>query len=207
MGGGGNSEDAGLSPVFLERLDQVVGLGQHFLHSAPGGLGVGAPLLRLGLRELVETMDPIPAMIQSRYMDVLAINRAGRVLLADFDAMPPGHRNIVRFYKNGRYKGTPFYVMEYIDGESLDRVLVRRGRFTWEEVVELGKQLCAALKHAHPERLTRGREIIERVKAAGDDPRVMKKNDGVFGNPGYHSSETPRIEALCPIGAGDALRW
>jgi len=55
------------------------------------------PRARLGLRELVETMDPIPAMIQSRYMDILAINRAGRVLLADFDAMPPGHRNIVRW--------------------------------------------------------------------------------------------------------------
>jgi serine/threonine-protein kinase len=59
------------------------------------------------------------------------------------------HPNIVRFYKNGRYKGSPFYVMEYIDGESLDRALARRGRFTWEEVVELGKQVCSALKHAH----------------------------------------------------------
>jgi serine/threonine-protein kinase len=39
--------------------------------------------------------------------------------------------------------------MEYVQGESLDRVMARRGRLTWEEVVDLGKQLCAALQHAH----------------------------------------------------------
>jgi serine/threonine-protein kinase len=59
------------------------------------------------------------------------------------------HPNIVRLLANGLQKNPPFYVMEYIDGESLDRVLARRGRYTWEEVLEFGKQLCAALKHAH----------------------------------------------------------
>jgi eukaryotic-like serine/threonine-protein kinase len=39
--------------------------------------------------------------------------------------------------------------MEYVEGESLDHVMARRGRMTWEEVVELGAQLCAALQHAH----------------------------------------------------------
>ena len=39
--------------------------------------------------------------------------------------------------------------MEYIEGESLDHVMARRGRLTWEEVVDLGQQLCAALQHAH----------------------------------------------------------
>jgi serine/threonine-protein kinase len=59
------------------------------------------------------------------------------------------HPHVVHFYNNGRYKGAPFYVMEYIDGESLADALARRGRFTWEEVVEFGKQICSALKHAH----------------------------------------------------------
>src|SRR5919197_5571507 len=39
--------------------------------------------------------------------------------------------------------------MEYVEGESLDRVMARRGRMSWEEVVALGQQLCAALQHAH----------------------------------------------------------
>src|SRR5262249_15972989 len=59
------------------------------------------------------------------------------------------HRNIVRFYVASQFQGTPYNAMEYVDGESFDHVLKRRGRLTWEEVVEFGKQLCAALQHAH----------------------------------------------------------
>jgi serine/threonine-protein kinase len=39
--------------------------------------------------------------------------------------------------------------MEFIEGEPMDKILQRRGRHTWEEVVEFGKQICAALNHAH----------------------------------------------------------
>jgi len=59
------------------------------------------------------------------------------------------HPNIVRLYASGQYRKMPFIAMEFIDGESLDRVLSRRGRLTWEEIVAYGKQLCAALQHAH----------------------------------------------------------
>src|SRR5947209_7723011 len=66
------------------------------------------------------------------------------------------HPNIVKLFANGRYKQTPFFAMEYVDGKSLDKVMAERivsapGRppFTWEEVVELGKPLCSALQHAH----------------------------------------------------------
>ncbi|HYV35845.1 MAG TPA: serine/threonine-protein kinase [Gemmataceae bacterium] len=59
------------------------------------------------------------------------------------------HPNIVRLYAAGNFSGTPFYAMEYVEGESLDKVMARRGRISWEEVVQLGRQLCAALQHAH----------------------------------------------------------
>jgi serine/threonine-protein kinase len=59
------------------------------------------------------------------------------------------HPNIVRLVATGRYHGTPFYAMEYVEGESLDHALARRGRITWEELVGLGRQLCAALEHVH----------------------------------------------------------
>jgi len=58
------------------------------------------------------------------------------------------HPNIVRLFATGKYRGTPFIAMEYIDGESLDKVMARRDRFTWQEVIEIGKQLAAALQHA-----------------------------------------------------------
>jgi eukaryotic-like serine/threonine-protein kinase len=59
------------------------------------------------------------------------------------------HPNIVSLFAPGRYKGTPFFSMEYVDGESLDQILARRLRFSWEEVVTMGKQICSALQHAH----------------------------------------------------------
>jgi serine/threonine-protein kinase len=59
------------------------------------------------------------------------------------------HPNIVRLFGVGRYQGAPYYAMEYVEGESLDRLLARRGRFGWDEVVHFGTQICAALQHAH----------------------------------------------------------
>ncbi len=59
------------------------------------------------------------------------------------------HPNIVKLFGVGKYKGARYYAMEYIKGESLDRVMSRRGRMSWEEVAALGKQLCSALQHAH----------------------------------------------------------
>jgi eukaryotic-like serine/threonine-protein kinase len=59
------------------------------------------------------------------------------------------HPNIVRLFAFGRFRGTPFFAMEYIEGESLDRKQARNLKFSWEEVVEIGMQVCAALQHAH----------------------------------------------------------
>ena len=59
------------------------------------------------------------------------------------------HPNIVKLYATGKYRQTPFIAMEFINGEALDTILARRGRFSWEEVVAYGKQLCSALQHAH----------------------------------------------------------
>ncbi|WP_433559212.1 helix-turn-helix transcriptional regulator [Pseudonocardia xinjiangensis] len=52
---------------------------------------------RHGLRELVTAMDPIPAILQGPRMEVLAWNRAAKVLLTDFDAKPTDERNIARW--------------------------------------------------------------------------------------------------------------
>jgi serine/threonine-protein kinase len=59
------------------------------------------------------------------------------------------HPNIVRLYGAGKQQGARYFAMEYVEGESLDKVMARRGRMTWEEVVALGQQLCSALQHAH----------------------------------------------------------
>src|SRR5437879_10998635 len=50
------------------------------------------------------------------------------------------HPNIVRCFGASKFNGMPYYAMDYIEGESLDHVMSRRGRITWEEVVAFGQQ-------------------------------------------------------------------
>lgn len=69
---------------------------------------------RSGLAELVERLDPMPAMIQNSRMDVLTINRSGKVLIADFDAMPAKERNIARWLLLDPVARTRYPDWEYV---------------------------------------------------------------------------------------------
>ncbi len=59
------------------------------------------------------------------------------------------HPNIVRFFGTGEEDGVDYYAMEYVDGPSYQQIIENQGRLLWPEVVELGKQVALALKHAH----------------------------------------------------------
>ena len=55
------------------------------------------PGIRPALRSMIAALDPVPAILNSPRLDVLAINRAGSRLIDDFAAMAPPERNIVRW--------------------------------------------------------------------------------------------------------------
>ena len=59
------------------------------------------------------------------------------------------HPSIVRFLAVGRFRGTSYIAMEYIDGVTLEKTISDRGNLPWREVVELGIQICDALHYAH----------------------------------------------------------
>jgi serine/threonine-protein kinase len=59
------------------------------------------------------------------------------------------HPNIVRFLAVGRFQGTSYIAMEFIQGETLDKIVERRETLPWREVVDLGIQICEALHYAH----------------------------------------------------------
>ncbi|MCU1574280.1 MAG: helix-turn-helix protein [Micrococcaceae bacterium] len=56
-----------------------------------------AQRVRPALRQLLDAVGDVPALILGRRTDVLAINRLGALLLADFSALPPGGRNLTRW--------------------------------------------------------------------------------------------------------------
>jgi transcriptional regulator with XRE-family HTH domain len=74
----------------------------HELVHGPAAFLVGAPAaggaaekLPAAVADLVDRLDPDPTYVSGRCWDVLAANRAARLLWADWPAMPPPERNIV----------------------------------------------------------------------------------------------------------------
>ncbi|MFO0964442.1 MAG: serine/threonine-protein kinase [Gemmataceae bacterium] len=59
------------------------------------------------------------------------------------------HPGIVQFYEAGVENGVFFYAMEYVEGESLDEVLLEKGKLPWPEVLDVALQVCPALRHVH----------------------------------------------------------
>ncbi|MEE1756243.1 helix-turn-helix transcriptional regulator [Streptomyces sp. SP18CS02] len=50
--------------------------------------------VRPALQHLLDAMDGVPAYLVGRRLDIIGWNRMARVLLGDFEAMPPGERNM-----------------------------------------------------------------------------------------------------------------
>jgi len=55
------------------------------------------------------------------------------------------HPNIVQVHDAGQLDGTPFIVMEFVEGESLRD----RPPQDFPRIIEVARQICAALEHAH----------------------------------------------------------
>lgn len=56
---------------------------------------------------------------------------------------------VIEFYDSGVENDIYYYVMEYVDGETLTNRLRREKRIDWKMVVEISIQICSALKAAH----------------------------------------------------------
>jgi serine/threonine-protein kinase len=69
---------------------------------------------------------------------------------------PLVHPHIVPLFDSGAVDGCPFFVMPYIEGESLRRRLQREGRLDIAEAVQIAGEIGEALEFAH------GREILHR---------------------------------------------
>ncbi|AWT52637.1 helix-turn-helix transcriptional regulator [Mycolicibacterium smegmatis] len=72
---------------------------EHLVGAPPRGRKppTAAQRVRPGLYQLLESLTGTPAMILGRHSDVLAINRLGAALIADFDRMRPRERSYARW--------------------------------------------------------------------------------------------------------------
>ena len=66
------------------------------------------------------------------------------------------HPHIVPLYDSGRAGGLLYYVMPYIQGESLRERIDREGSLSVDEALQIAREVAAALSHAH------GNNVIHR---------------------------------------------
>lgn len=127
------------------------------------------------------------------------------------------HSNVVEVYDFGETDGVFYLVMDYLEGESLDRYLAREGTLSWEETREIGMAICAGLAHAHGQgilhRDLKPSNVLISTSAKGAsaikivDFGIAKELDGastltgtdlVIGTPSYISPEAVRGNELSP---------
>lgn len=64
------------------------------------------------------------------------------------------HPNIVKALDFGLTReGQPFFVMEHLEGETLEQMIRRNGRLTIDQFIEIFSQVCCAMDHAHREKV------------------------------------------------------
>ena len=59
------------------------------------------------------------------------------------------HPNVCRIFDIVEWEGSHFVAMEYVDGEDLERLLIRIGRLSPDKAVDIGRDIAAGLSAAH----------------------------------------------------------
>jgi eukaryotic-like serine/threonine-protein kinase len=82
------------------------------------------------------------------------------------------HPNILPLLDSGDAEGTLFFVMPYVEGESLRDRLVREGQLPVDEAVKLAQRVAAALGYAHGLGVVHRDIKPENILLAGGEPVV-----------------------------------
>ena len=93
--------------------------------AAGSGVPLTGPAERIdrGVVDLVQRLDPFPALVKGRRWDVLAANPSARELFDDWESLPAGERNLVRWmFTTERAREV------YVDWEQEARAMLGRFR-------------------------------------------------------------------------------
>ncbi|MEJ7654774.1 MAG: serine/threonine-protein kinase [Chloroflexia bacterium] len=113
------------------------------------------------------------------------------------------HENIVRIYDGGERDGSPYIVMEYVEGSNLKKRIQAHGPLTTHEAVEVVTQVGAALEYAHANGLIHcdvkphnilispnGRsKLVDFGIAQAQVDRTRRDSEQVYGTPLYMAPE------------------
>jgi serine/threonine protein kinase len=170
-----------------------------------GGMGVvyKGEDRQIGRRVAIKTLtDATPELRERFYIEA----RSGIL----------SHQNIVTVYEVGEHEGRPFIAMEFVEGDSLEKVLRTRKRLDVLEALSIVEQICSGLGHAH------GHGVVHRdVKPANilvrpdgrvtivdfgiarlaDQTRQLTKTDTLLGT--FHYIAPERLKGETSDGRAD----
>jgi serine/threonine-protein kinase len=127
---------------------------------------------------------------------LLNIHAEDKDLLARFDQEVRStanlqHRNIVTVYAVDDYQGSPYMVMEYLEGQSMSEMILSRRPMHLVEKLSLISQVCEGLQYAHQ------REVIHRdIKPAN----ILVLKDGTAKIVDFGIARAGRGESITRTG-------
>ena len=115
------------------------------------------------------------------------------------------HKNVARTFDIGEHGSDRFLTMELIDGESLGSRLARHGPFGLNDVVDVGRAICAGLSAAHavgvvhrdlkPQNVLVARDARVVITDFGIARIVLEHGDQGVGTTGFAAIGTPAYMA------------
>ena len=120
-------------------------IGAYLIQDMLGRGGMGAVYLaeHLELHRKVAIKVLVPGKDEDHRLALERFQREARAAAA------LDHPNIVRIFDVARQGETPYLVMEYVEGETLQQVLDRDGAVPYPTAAEYVAQAAAGLQHAH----------------------------------------------------------
>ena len=83
------------------------------------------------------------------------------------------HPAIARCYGGGFEGNDAYLAYELVEGETLADQVQRRGRLSWEAVLDLAEPLAEALAHAHDRGVAHGQLVPDKIRLSSDGPVIV----------------------------------
>ena len=120
---------------------------------------------RVAVKVLHQSLAVLPKVVERFSREVQIVNRLR-------------HPNIVEIHDVGALPdGRPFYVMEYLEGQTVHEILRSRGRLTPKEAREILEPVCAALAAAHAQGVIHRDVKASNIHVLEGEPRRIKLLD------------------------------
>lgn len=182
-------------------LDEVF-LGRYQIRDVIGSGAMGTVFLgydpKLQRPLALKTIRLDQRLAESKKEELL-----GRLIQEAVTTAKFNHPNIVAIYDVEDRGGSAFMAMEFVDGDSLESLVWRKGRLSVDETIVLGAAIARALAAAHSHDLVH-RDVKPANILLGLDGSIKvtdfgiaelmssmsEQEDVVFGTPGYLPPET-----------------